>query len=373
MRIAIDARTAYARQRRGTGRNLVDLYRTLAALRPDWDFIMFHQTDADGDPFAGVPNIRHERIDIPGDRLNLWQDVRLPLAAQASGADVLHCPANTAPWSVSMPTVVTIHDLIPLSMAPDASAAMRWLRRMRRTVQYARRIVTPSEYSRGMIATTLGVPPDRITVNYWAPDLKCRRIEAPLVLRAVRQKYGVPAGARYVLAFGAADPRKNTAGVLEAWSRVPAGLREDSVLLVVGLQASVLDAYRTLALTHVFGPSCLLHGFADEGDLGALLSGAVALCYPSRSEGFGLPVLDAFACGTPVITSSSTSLPEVAGDAALLVDPDDVDAIAGALARILSSSDIRERLGAAGARRARLFSWERCAGTLAEVLESAAA
>ena len=119
--------------------------------------------------------------------------------------------------------------------------------------------------------------------------------------------------------------------------------------------------------------SCLITGFADEKDIAALLSGAVALCYPSLSEGFGLPIVDAFACETPVITSATTSLPEIAGDAALLVDPRNTDAIRGALETLLMNPRLREQLRARGRERLGAFSWDRCARTTARVLEEAAA
>jgi glycosyltransferase involved in cell wall biosynthesis len=189
---------------------------------------------------------------------------------------------------------------------------------------------------------------------------------------AARKTVGLPEDGRpYVLAFGAIDPRKNTAGVIDAWRRMPAAVRDSARLLIVGMQAEALSGFREIARSAVPDGGIVVHGFVAETEMAALLTGAVALCYPSRSEGFGLPILEAFACGTPVIASASTSLPEVAGDAALLVDPDDPAAIAGALADVLSSADTRDRLRAAAATRLALFSWERCARTMASVLESA--
>src|SRR5260221_8086707 len=114
MRIAIDARTAYAKTRRGVGNTLVDLYTPLAVMRPDWEFSMFHQTEPADDPFAACPNIRRRQIDIRGDRFDLWENVRLPLAAFAARATVLHCPANTGPAKNPCPMVLTLHDMIPL-------------------------------------------------------------------------------------------------------------------------------------------------------------------------------------------------------------------------------------------------------------------
>jgi glycosyltransferase involved in cell wall biosynthesis len=371
MRVAIDARTVYAPARRGTGKTLVDLYATLAAIRPDWEFVMFHQCDLPDDPFAGLANVRRRRIDVRGDRINAWQDARLPLAVRAESADLLHCPANTAPWLPLTPTVVTIHDLIPLEAGSDAPEARRWRRRVGRSAVHARRIVTPSEYSRRRIVETFEVPLDKVTVNHWAPHPPCRRVQSADAVAAARKKFGIADGTAYVLAFGAIDPRKNTAGTIEAWRRMPPAVRDSARLLIVGVQAEALSGFGELARAGAPDGGIVVHGFVEETEMAALLTGAAALCYPSRSEGFGLPILEAFACGTPVIASGSTSLPEVAGDAALLVDPDDPAAIARALADVLSSADTRDRLRAAASRRLELFSWDRCASTMASVFESA--
>jgi glycosyltransferase involved in cell wall biosynthesis len=371
MRIAVDARAVYSPSRRGTGKNLVDLYSTLASQQPHWEFLMFHQVNGGPDPFEQFDNVRACRIDIRGDRWNLWQDVRLPLAARASGADLLHCPANTSPRHTVTPVVVTIHDLIPLEMEPDLPATHRWVRRVRRSAEFARQIITPSQYSRRAIVGQLDVPERKITVNYWAPDRNCRRINDAEKLAATRRRFGIPDDASYVLAFGAEDPRKNTATIIEGWARLAPACRAAHVLAIVGLQPSALDRVRSFAAEHICDRSCVLHGFAEDADIAPLLSGATALCYPSRSEGFGLPIVDAFACGTPVITSLSSSLPEVAGDAALLVDPADPGAIADALTQVLHSETLRADLRRKGLERLALFSWERCARTVGEVFEAA--
>jgi glycosyltransferase involved in cell wall biosynthesis len=350
---------------------LIDLYTTLALMQPTWDFVMFYQSDTAEDPFSAHANIRRQKVDIAGDRFNLWQDVRLPFAALTAGAAVLHCPANTAPWRAFTPIVVTIHDIIPLEIDPHGASTTTWAGKVSRAAAIAQRIITPSEYSRRAIVRQLGASEEKITVNAWAPDRRCRRVDSPAALSAVRQKYGVPEHVPYVLVFGAEDPRKNTSGIIAAWSQLDPQIRRTNRLLVVGLQAAALERYRSSVAASPGDDTCLLHGFADEDDIAPLLTGAAALCYPSRSEGFGLPVLDAFACGTPVITSATTSLPEVAGDAAILVDPDQPGAIASALAQVLTSETTRTRLREAGTRRLGLFSWERCARTVAGVLEAA--
>lgn len=362
----------YAPTRRGTGKNLVDLYTLMARQRPSWRFTLFHQREAD-DPFVGLPNVRARRIDIKGDRLNLWQDVRLPLAAAMSGADVLHCPANTAPTWTATPTVVTIHDLTPLDITPDAPATKSWVARVGRGARRAKRILTPSDFTRRRLIAQFGLPAGRITVNPWAPAQNCHRVEDPRTILDLRTKYEIPAGRPYVMTFGAADPYKNTVGVLDAWAQIAPEVAARSHLLIVGVQAVAQPRLREQAAARLDGRSYGLHGFVPEADISGLLSGASALCFPSRAEGFGLPILDAFVCGTPVITSNTTSLPEVAGDAAWLVDPEAPGTIARAIEGVLGSDETRDRMSEAGTRRLAEFSWDRCAQTAAGVLAAAAA
>lgn len=370
MRVLVDARTVFAAQRRGTGKNLVDLYSTLAVRRPTWEFVMAHLRPAEN-PFADYANIRTKQMDAPGDRYDTWENIRLPIFALMRGADVVHCPANSAPRVSITPVVATIHDLIAFDAEPLVGT-LRWRRRVRRAAASATHIVTPSEFSRQAIVARLGVPPERITVNAWAPDRKLSRVEDAAQQAEAAGKYGVPRGKQYVLSFGAADPRKNSRRILDAWSRVPVTARQDVVLLMVGFQKEILGDAREIAASACPDGSAIIGPFAAEDDMNALISGALCLCYPSLSEGFGLPVLDGFACETPVITSTTTSLPEVAGDAAILVDPTSTAAVSDALQLLLTCPDERARLIEAGRERVAGFTWDRCADTIAGVFERAA-
>jgi alpha-1,3-rhamnosyl/mannosyltransferase len=373
MRIAVDARQVYRPHRRGTGKNLIDLYETLAARRPGWSFTMIHRDDVPDPPLAGLPNVHRKRVDIPGgDRFNLWEQVRLPAAAWASGADVLHAPANTGPAVPLTRMVVTVHDLIPLEITPDSPDTHRWVRQVKTAARAARRVITPSEYSKGRIVEVLGVPADRVTVIPWAPDRRLRRVDDPAELDRVRAKYGLRTGERYVFGFGAADPRKNTARLIEAFAGLPAGVRAEFRLLLVGVQGPALADFRTLAEAHGAADRVVVHGFADEADVPALLSGAAVLAFPSRSEGFGLPLLDAFVCRAAVLAGDRTSLPEVAGDAAVLVNPDDTEAVRDGLRRLLEDEALRAELIARGAERVTGYTWERVADAAAGVFEAAA-
>src|SRR5262249_20651450 len=154
----IDARQVYRPCRRGTGKNLIDLYRGLARKRPDWRFVMFHRSPEADNPFAGMPNIEAPHVDIRGgDRWDLWEQVRLPWAARQVGAAVVHAPANTGPRFPLRPLVVTVHDVIPLETAPDTPASRAWGRRVAAAARAARQVVTPSQYSKEQIVERLGI------------------------------------------------------------------------------------------------------------------------------------------------------------------------------------------------------------------------
>jgi glycosyltransferase involved in cell wall biosynthesis len=368
--VAVDARQVYRTHRRGTGKNLIDLYRSLARLRRSWTFVMLHDDAAIDDPFAEFPNIRHCAIRMRGYRWNLWQQVRLPLSAHMAAADVLHCPANTAPRFPLVPLVVTVHDLIPLEPLSGQPPARAWVRNVGRAAHKAKAVITPSDYSKAQIVKQFAVPPEKVTVNRWAPDGKCRKVTDPQELLRVRHKYGLGPDQSYVLGYGASDPRKNTARILEAWAGLPSDVRACHALLLVGVQGAALTAFRKQALD-VGLPESIVHGFADEADLPALLSGAKLLCYPSLVEGFGLPILDAFVCETAVLTSTTSSLPEVASDAALLVDPTETSAIRSGLYQLLVSEETRSALIARGKQRVKSFTWDRCGERVAQVLEQA--
>jgi glycosyltransferase involved in cell wall biosynthesis len=370
MKIGLDARAIYRVNRRGTGKNLIDLYRSLAHRCPAWRFYHFCQAGAGDDPFSGFSNIERRQVDMVGDRFDFWQQIRLPLAAKMAGVDVLHCPGNMSPRWPGVSLVVTIHDLISLEPEFSNSVPRRWGRQIVHAAHKAVRILTPSEYSKRRIVERLGVSEKKIVVNPWAPDSGIRRVTQAEELDRVRKKYGVPAARKYVLAYGASHPRKNTAGVLKMWEAVGAGIRKEYMLVVIGILEPALSEFRGWASEKGLAESCSLHGFAAEEDMSGLLSGAEAMCYLSLIEGFGLPVLDAFVCHTPVLASNTTSIPEVAGEAAVLVDPQDIGAMAAGMTELLGNSKLRGELIDRGNRQVMEFTWAKCATRAAAVFES---
>ena len=369
MKIALDARTIYRPQRRGIGRSLLAMYRALAAVRPDWRITAFHQTRGAIAELFSPDILAASRIDMPGDRFDAWERFRLPLAARSAGAHVLHCPANTcARWKLT-PTVVTVHDLIPLDMPKlyERDRVARFHRGVQQACRRADWLLTPSAYTRDRLVSQFGAAARRITINPWAPDPSLLPAnEAPA---GVLERFGVRG--RCVIHLGARDRRKNTLRCLEAWSVLPNALKRETTLLVVGLDDATLRQLSGVVTQLNLDGSVRLCGFVSPQDIAALFHASEVLLYPSLAEGFGLPVLDAFATGTAVVCSGTTSLPEVAGDAAEYVDAGDAFDIAEGLRRVLDSDSLRAELVQRGSDRVRQYTWEKTALRFALSVERA--
>lgn len=295
---------------------------------------------------------------LPG-LLTLGQ-AQIAWLARRRGLPLIHDPTGTMPLLLTgARKVVTIHDVIPY-IYPETSSLLdrliyrRWLPL---AVRRADAVITVSERSRADILRFLPVRPERVVVIPEAAGERFRPLE-PAAVRPALERYGVPSP--YMLYVGSIEARKNLARLLEAYAALRARAPAPP-LVIVGVRrwkyGPVDAALQRLGLAgHVH-----FTGFVADADLPALYAGAALFVFPSLYEGFGLPVLEALSCGAPVVTANSSSLPEVAGDAALLVDPLDQGQIAAAMERILTEPDLAAELRARGLARARLFSWGRAA------------
>jgi glycosyltransferase involved in cell wall biosynthesis len=295
-----------------------------------------------------------------GVRGHLWEQLALPRRVRRG---LLWSPSTTGPLRVAR-QVVTIHDCAFFDQARCFSRAFAaWYQFLiPRLARLARRIITVSEFSRQRIVELCGVPDDKVEVIPCGVGPQFRPHSAEEAA-AVRLKLGLPD--RYVLCVGSLEPRKNLPRLLAAWNN--AGLDGVSLVLV-GAKSHV---FRDVGLA-VPPRSVHLAGYLDDTVLPAVYAAAEAFVYPSLYEGFGLPVLEAMACRTAVLTSNSTALADTAGDAALTVDPLDVDSLAAGIRRLMTDDSLRESLAARGASRARRFSWEETARRTWQVLEAAA-
>jgi glycosyltransferase involved in cell wall biosynthesis len=289
----------------------------------------------------------------------------LARAARAAGADLIHCPAPAPVRSGGLPLAITVHDLLWLRLPQFFTAPVRAYHRLSvPAVRSAALILTVSHRTREDVIEYLRVAPERVRVAQLGADPRFR--PRPVDRDALRERFGIER--RYVLAVATREPRKNLPALLTAFERLVRRVEDCELVLVGGRGWRSAELERTLAAV---GERVRVCGFVTEDELVSLYCGAACFAFPSFGEGFGLPVLEAMACGTPVVTSDTTSLPEVAGDAGLLIDPHDPEALEDALARILASPELAARMRRDGLARAAQFSWERCARETAAAYQAA--
>ena len=304
--------------------------------------------------------------------------IRIPLTLSAElrkhPVDVLHVQF-TAPPFAPCPLVVSIHDLsfehLPETFNRRSRAQLRFT--VRRSARKATRIVTLSEHVRRDIIATYGISPEFVTAIPIAAPTQFQPITDERELQRIRHTYGITQD--YILSVGSIQPRKNLCRLISAYARLRSA-RPDSKLpqlVIVGKRAWLYDETFAAIDESGTGTSVIVTGYVPANDLPALYSGALCFVYPSYFEGFGLPPLEAMKCGAPVIAGNRTSLPEVVGDAGLLVDPFDVQAIGAAMAQLIDNPDFRFELRAKGLNRARMFDWRETARRTLEVYKEAVA
>ena len=354
----------------GIGRFLHGLLEEIARSRPHLTTVVVAAPEAPIPVMA--PHIRLYRL--PQHLTLYWDQVLLPRALREIGATVFFSPYYKAPLLAPCPTVITIHDLISLRFPAYtrgpwrlyAAAFRAWAGLLARR---AAAVITDSAHSKTDLLAALRLASERVHVisigvgEAFRPDLPAEAVNAVAARCGISQPY--------FLSVGNFLPHKNLLRLVDAYSALPESLRERISLVLAGTPASHGPAQavdqKTLAR-----PGVCLPGFIVPEDLPLLYAGATALVCPSLTEGFGLPVLEAMACGTPVVCARAGALPEVAGDAALYVDPTDVASIAEGLQRILEDESLRRNLAARGLQRAKLFDPAHTTARLVDLLEAVA-
>lgn len=368
MNIGIDAHML-GHNETGNETYILELVRALARRESGDTFFVYVETPAALPPeIRGASPVRVVQYTArSGLRRLLWE---LPRRAQEDRLDVLHISYN-APLrlNAACALVVTIHDIsfehFPQFFSRPLRAFLQFS--VPRSARAAHQIITDTEHAKTDLVKTYGLPAAKVTVTHYAAGAQYRPMHDPSALAAVRLKYNT--GEPFVLAVGNLQPRKNWTRLIRAFLQAKRVARLPHKLVIVGQRqwqdAAILQAARDDP------DALLLTGYVPATDLPLLYNAAQMFAYPSLYEGFGLPVVEAMACGTPVITSNVSCMPEIAGDAALLVDPYHEAEIAAALVRLASDSTYRSELGAAGLARARAFAWERTAQQTLEVYRRA--
>jgi glycosyltransferase involved in cell wall biosynthesis len=368
MRLGIDSRDLFATNPRGVGRTLWTFIRYLAPLVGQCEVNLY--TDRWKD-FSCPRNVRVRKIEMRGDRLNLWERVRLPLAAWTDRLDLLHCPSQTAPPVVPCPFVLTVHDLIPLRIGDGWSAteADRFRRALGHSVQKARRIIAISEFTKNDLLSTFKVAESKVDVVCWGVDTDVGETLSQEIWESLCRVHQIRNP--FFVAFGGDAPRKNVPRLFEALRSFVNEVSKDVQLLLLGVPEGARAKYTAIAESLDLSDFVVQTGYVPDSTVAHFLAKSEALIYASLYEGFGLPILEAMARGTPVITSNVTSMPEIAGEAALLVDPKDFYSIKEAMRLCYLNSSWKDQLRIAGHERVKNFTWERTARETLAVYTSA--
>jgi glycosyltransferase involved in cell wall biosynthesis len=372
MRIGIDARFLTHPQKGGFKTYTENLIRALSQIDLENEYFLYLDRQPETTlKWSDCRNFTYKVL--PGDSAVIgmpWREqVHLVFQSKRDKLDLLHSPCLSAPLFLSCPLVVTIHDVIWLfpnkfSKGVTKPAKRTWMEWYYYFLpQFAARsaavVLTVSQSAKQDIVKHLGTQDDRIVITPEAAGDLYRRIENPKIIEDVRLKYKLPC--RYILAIGSADPRKNMRRLVQSYALLSTELQEKNFLVIVwtnllfAKEMSALVAELQLTTRVIF-----LQKIPDE-DLVLLYNAARLFVFPSLYEGFGLPLLEAMASGTPVVAADNSSIPEVVGDAAVLVDAEKVEHIAREITHVLVNENFRDALIQKGFQRVQSFSWENCA------------
>ena len=370
MKIAIEAQRIFRRKKHGMDFVALESIRELQHLDKTNEYYILVSPGEDR-CLEETPNFHIVEVKMPS--YPLWEQIGLPMALKKIKPDLLHCTSNTAPLFCNVPLVLTLHDVIFMEKRQGKKSSslyqqMGWYYRrwnVPRILKKCRRIITVSHFEAGRISSIMHIPAGSITPVYNGYSRHFHQLQD---FEETVRRY-CPHG-DYFFFLGNTDPKKNTWRTLKAYSIYLKQTDTPASLLIADLSESAIDGYLKEEDIEFIRPHLLYPGYIANTDLPAIYNGARAFVYTSLRESFGIPILEAMACGTPVITSNISAIPEIAGEGAILIDPTDENAIAGEMLRLEKDEAYRLQQTTYGLERVKHFSWELTAGNLLDIYQS---
>ena len=366
MKIGIEGQRLFRKKKHGMDMVALELIRNLQRIDTENEYVLFIKPDTDHTAIKETANFKI--LEIGTGFYPLWEQFALPKAAKKAGCQLLHCTSNTAPVFTSIPLVVTLHDIIYMEssflkiLKGSGTNYQKFGNAYRRLVvpwiiKKSRKIITVSHFEKNRIGQFFGISGDkRLEAVYNGVSRHFKPVTDAFELQRVKTLYNLPN--RFFFFLGNTDPKKNTKGTLRAFSDYLAKTGNDIHLVMLDY-----DRYELEQLLEEIGDTELIHriiltGYVVNTDLPSIYCQSEVFLYPSLRESFGIPMLEAMACGVPVITSNTSSMPEVAGDAAMLTNPYEPAEITAAMIRLTSDKKLRSDLIQKGFEQAAKFSWK---------------
>lgn len=372
MRIGIEVQRLFRPHKHGIEVFALEFIKALQVLDKSNEYFIFVKQDSDKTCLQETENFKIVAFDALsfGD----WEQYHLPKKCKEYKIDLLHLTGNTAPLWYKGPYLQTVHDIIYLDKIDFGGTAYQnfgnLYRRLvvPRTAKRAQKVVTVSNFEKERIIKAFSLAPQAIDTIYNGINESYRHVYDADDMAQLKIKYNLPD--RFVLFLGNTAPRKNASNALQAFSHFYSASIGSIKLVTPALSLENIEGYLKASNSPYVAEAYVCPGFIDKEDLPKIYQAATALLFPSLSEGFGLPIIEAMAMGCPVITSNTTSMPEIAADAALLVNPNDVLGIQQQLTKVCQDADLREQLAAKGKERAKVFSWSYTAKSYLDLYES---
>ena len=368
MRIGIEAQRIFRKNKHGMDFVVLQEIKELQKMDTPHEYFVFVKPGVD----RCIESSEHVHIiEVNCPSYPLWEQWALPRAARKAGVDILHCTSNTAPIWCDIPLVLTLHDIIFLEPRDKKNKSLyqnlgyfyrRW--NVPRILKKCRRIITVSDFELGNIKQKLQLPDSQLKIIYNGYNEWFRPVESD---KQQYRKYIADAG--YFFFLGNTDPKKNTERTLVAYAKYLELSEVKRPLLMADLDQEYLNGIIERNGIEAIRDHIVIPGYIINSDLPYIYNNAFAFLYTSLRESFGIPLLEAMACGTPVITSNKSSMPEIAGHDAILINPESSDEIALKMLQLERDTDFYQRQKAVGLERAKLFSWRKTTENLLRLYE----